>query len=125
MYVKLITTGLNKLVSKVVCAGRGGRSYFPYNLVNEIQMMFSQPAKRLSKVLPADLSTDHGHHIINQRSTVSGRNKNMAVEGRTVSHCYSLEIRKFIGFMSLSRPSVRFSFSFKQFSSTVFGICNI
>ena len=88
-------------------------------------MMFSQLAKRLSKVLPADLSTDHGHHIINQRSTVLGRNKNMAVEGWTVSHCYSLEIRKFIGFMSLSRHSVWFAFSFKQFSSTEFGICNI
>ena len=33
--------------------GRGG-SYFPYILLNEIQMMFSQLAKRSARVLPAD-----------------------------------------------------------------------
>ena len=49
----------------------------------------------------------------------------MAVEGGTVSHCYSFEICKFIGLMSLSRHSLWFAFSFKQFASTEFGICNI
>ena len=29
MYVKLFTTGLNKLVSKVVCAGGGGGQLLP------------------------------------------------------------------------------------------------
>ena len=38
----------------------GGReSYFPYIPLNEIQTMFSQPAKRLAMLLPADLCTDH------------------------------------------------------------------
>ena len=34
--------------------GRGG-SYFPYILLNEIQTMFSQLAKRSARVLLADL----------------------------------------------------------------------
>ena len=33
----------------------GGGSYFPYILLNEIQTMFSQLAKRSARVLPADL----------------------------------------------------------------------
>ena len=49
----------------------------------------------------------------------------MAVEGRTVSHCYILVIRKFIDFMSLFRHGVWFSFSVKQFPSAELGICNI
>ena len=53
------------------------------------------------------------------------RNKVMAFKGGVVSHSYSLVIRNFIDFMSLFRHSVRFAFSFKQFSSTEFGICNI
>ena len=50
--------------------GGGGRergSYFPYILLNEIQTMFSQLAKRSSRVLPADMCTDHD--VKNQRST--------------------------------------------------------
>ena len=37
--------------------GGGGAvgSYFPYILLNEIQTMFSQLAKRSARVLPADL----------------------------------------------------------------------
>ena len=35
--------------------GGGGGSYFPYILLNEIQTMFSQLAKRSARVLPADL----------------------------------------------------------------------
>ena len=43
----------------------------------------------------------------------------------TVSHYYILVIGKCIDYMSLSRHSVWFSFSCKQFSSAEFGICNI
>ena len=82
-----------------------------YILLNEIQTMFSQLAKRSASVLPADLYTDHAHYVKNHRSTVLRRNKNMAVEGGTVSHYYILVIRKFIDFISLFRHSVWFSFS--------------
>ena len=68
-----------------------GRSFFPCILLNEIQTTFSQLA-----ILPADLCTDRAHYSKNQRSTALGRNKNMAVEGGTVSHYYILVIRKFI-----------------------------
>ena len=101
---------------------RGGR-YFPSILLNEIQTMFLQLAKRSARVLPADLCTDHAHYVKTHRSTVL--RKNMVVEGGTVSHCYILVIRKFIDFMSLFRHSVWFSFSVKQFPSAEFGICNI
>ena len=49
---------------------QGGVSYFPYILLNEIQTMFSQLAKRSARVLPADLRTDHAHYVktIDQRS---------------------------------------------------------
>ena len=102
-----------------------GGSYFPYILLNEIQTMFSQLAKQSAKVLPADLDTDHAHYLKIHRSTVLRRNKNMAIEGGTVSHYYILIIRKFIDFMSLFRHSVWFSFSVEQFPSAEFGICNI
>ena len=46
----------------------------------------------------------------------------MAVEGRTVSHCYILVNRKFIDFMSPLRHGVWFSFSVKQFPSAELGI---
>ena len=59
-----------------------------YILLNEIQTMFSQLAKRSASVLPADLYTDHAHYVKNHRSTVLRRNKNMAVEGGTVSHYF-------------------------------------
>ena len=49
----------------------------------------------------------------------------MVVEGWTVSHYYSLVIRKFIYFMLLFRHSVWFSFSVKQFPSAEFGICSL
>ena len=77
--------------------------------------MFSQLAKRSARVLPADLCTDRAHYVKNHRSTVLRKNKNMAVEGGTVSHYYIVVIRKFIDFMSLFRHSVWFSFSVKQF----------
>ena len=103
----------------------GGGSYFPYILLNEIQTMFSQLAKRSARVLPVDLCTDHAHYVNNDRSAVLRKNKNMAVEGGTVSYCYILVIRKFIDFMSLLRHSVWFSFSVKQLPFAEFGICNI
>ena len=102
----------------------GGRSYFPYILLNEIQTMFSQLAKRSARVLPADLRTDHAHYVKNHRLTVLRRNKNMAAQGGTVSHYYILVIRNFY-LMSVFRHSLWFSFSVKQFSSAEFGICNI
>ena len=105
--------------------GEGEGSYFPYILLNEIQTMFSQLAKRSARVVPADLCTDHVHYVKKPRSTVLRKNKNMAVEGGTVSHCYILVIRKFIDFMSLFRHSVWFSFSVKQFPFAEFGIYNI
>ena len=103
----------------------GGESYFPYILLNEIQTMFSQLAKRSARFLPADLCTDHAHYVKNHKSTVLRRNKSMAVEGGTVSHYYILVIRNFIDFMPLFRHSVWFSFSVKQFPFAEFGICNI
>ena len=112
---------------KLTARRGGGGSYFPYILLNEIQTMFSQLAKRSAKVLPADLCTDHAHYVKNHRSTVLRRSKNMAVEGgsrETVSQYYILVIRKFIDFMSLFRHSVWFSFSVKQFSFAEFGISN-
>ena len=102
-----------------------GESYFPYILLNEIQTMFPQLVKRSARVSPADLCTYHAHYVKNHRSTVLRRNKNMAVQGGTVSHSYILVIRKFIDFMSLFRHSVWCSFSVKQFPSAEFGICNI
>ena len=51
--------------------GERGGSYFPYILLNEIQTMFSQLAKRSARVLPADLCTDHAHYVKNHRLTHS------------------------------------------------------
>ena len=59
--------------------GGGIGSYFPYILLNDIQTMFSQLAKRQSKALPADLCTDRTHNIIAKRQRFLRRNKNMAV----------------------------------------------
>ena len=78
---------------KISTMGEGEGSYFPYILLNEIQTMFSQLAKRSARVVPADLCTDHVHYVKKPRSTVLRKNKNMAVEGGTVSHCYILVIR--------------------------------
>ena len=73
----------------------GGRSYFPYILLNDIETMSSQFAKRSARVLPADLCTDYVHYVKIQRSTVMRRNKNMAVEGGTVFPYYILVIFQF------------------------------
>ena len=119
-----VATNKNRSTHPGAGGGRGV-SYFPYILLNEIQTMFSQLAKRSAKVLAADLCSDHAHYVKIHRSTVLRRNKNMAIEGGTVSHDYILVIRKFIDFMSLFRHCVWFSFSVKQFPSAEFGICNI
>ena len=90
--------------------GGGGEATSHTYLLNEIQTMFSQLAKRSARVLPADLCTDHAYYVKIHRSTVLRRKKNMAVEGRTVSHYYILVIRKFIDLMSLFRHGVWFFF---------------
>ena len=90
--------------------GGGLGSYFPYILSNEINTIFSQLAKRSSRVLPADLCTDHAHYVINHRSTFLRRNKIMAVEGGIVSHYRILVTRKFIDFISLFKHIVCFAF---------------
>ena len=64
---------------------RGG-GYSSYILLNEIQTLFSQLAKQSARVLPADLCIDHVHFLKNHRSTVLRRNKNVAVQGGTVSY---------------------------------------
>ena len=79
--------------------------------------MFSQLAKRSSRVLPADLCTDHEHYVKTKDQRFLRRNKNMAVESGTVSHYYFVVVGKFVAFMSLFRHSVLFDLSFKQFSS--------
>ena len=108
-------------MTHLIRLGRGvGGSYFPNIVLNEIQTMSSQLAERSARILPADLCTDHVHYVKNHRSTVLGRNKNMADEGRTVSRCYILVIPKFMDFMSLFRHNVWISFSVKQLSSAEF-----
>ena len=53
----------------------GEGSYFPYILLNEMEMMFSQLAKQSSRVLPAVLCTDAVCCIKNQRYNVNGFEK--------------------------------------------------
>ena len=121
-----VTFSSKELNHKLTEMGLWNNIWVSYILLNEIQTMFSQLPKRSARgVLPADLSTDHAHYVKIHRPTVLRRNKNMAVEGRTVSHYYILVIREFIDFMSLFRHSVWLSFSVKQFPSAEFGICNI
>ena len=74
-------------------------SSFPCILSNEIQTMFSQLAKRSSKVLTADLCADHALTQKKQALTVLN---NLAVGGGTVSHYFILLIHKCIDFMLFS-----------------------
>ena len=104
--------------------GRGGGHYFSYNLLNEIQTMFSQLAQR-SWVLPADWRPDYAHYVKKHRLTVLRRNKKIAAHGGTVSLYCIFVVRKFFDFMSLFRHSVSFSASVKEFSPAEFAICNI
>ena len=106
--------------------GGGGGSYFSYILLNEIQTMFSQLAKPISKGLASGFVIDHAHYVKNHRLTVLRRNKNIAAQGGNVCHYYILVIRNFLGLMSLLRHRMWFSFLVKQFSSAEFGkLCNI
>ena len=93
----------SSLFSTIVGKSRcEGGSYFLYILLNEIQTMLSQLAKRSARILPADLCTDHVHYVKNHRSTVLRRDKKMAVEGGTISHYY---IWYFANLLILSRFS--------------------
>ena len=65
----------------------GGESYFPYILLNEIQTMFSQLAKRSAMVLPADLCIVHAHYVKNHRSTVL---RKIQKHGSRIRDCFSL-----------------------------------
>ena len=67
----------------------GEGSYFPYILLNEMEMMFSQLAKQSSRVLPAVLCTDVAHYIINQRYNVNGFEKEQN-HGSRRRNCFSL-----------------------------------
>ena len=76
------TTTMNHNITYLIAGGGGGvASYFPYILLNENQMMFSQLAKRSERAFPADLCTDHAHYVKHRSSMVLRRNKNMVVQG--------------------------------------------
>ena len=121
------STSLNNITisEKMRNQGRGKATSHTFSWMKNPNDVLTLLAKWSAKVLPVDLCTDHAHYVKNHRSTVLGRNKNMVVQGGTVSHYYILVIRKFIDFISLFRHSVWFSFSLKQFPSAEFGICNI
>ena len=91
--------------------GRGGGHYFSYNLLNEIQTMFSQLAQR-SWVLPADWRPDYAHYVKKHRLTVLRRNKNIAAHGGTVPHYCIFVVRKFCRFSDIV---CRFLFLLKNF----------
>ena len=82
--------------------GGGGGGLLPIHSLNRKLTT----CKAIGKGLPADLCSDHAHYV-----TID-RNKNMAVEGWTVSHYYILVIREFIDFMSLFRHGQVCSFLF-------------
>ena len=90
----------------------------PIHSLKRNQTIFSQLAKQSSRVLPADLCSDHTHYVIDQRSKVLRRNKIMVVEGGIVSHYYILVICNLTDFMSLFRRSVCFALNF--FFLTIF-----
>ena len=91
--------------------GVGGR-YFSYNLLNEIQTMFSQLAQRSARVLPADWRPDYAHYVKKHRLTVLRRNKNIAAHGGTVPHYCIFVVRKFCRFSDIV---CRFLFLLKNF----------
>ena len=67
--------------------GGGGGELLPIILLNDIETMFSQLAKRSARVLPADLCTDHAHYVKIHTSTVLRRNKK---HGGRRRECFSL-----------------------------------
>ena len=77
--------------------------------LGEIHTMFPQLANKPSKILPADMVTDHV--LKNQRLTVLTKIKKAKLKvGRFL---FILVIHKVIDFMSL--VSIWLAFSFKQF----------
>ena len=60
----------------------------PIHSLKRSQTMFSQLAKRSSKVLPADLCSDHTYYVINQRS-IKGFEEEQNHGGRR-RDCFSL-----------------------------------
>ena len=82
--------------------------------------MFSQLAKRLFRVLPADLFIDHAHYIKNKDQRFWAGTKTWRSE--------RLFLTIYFGNSQIYRFHAAFSvcaFSCKQCSSTEFGICNI
>ena len=94
----------------------GGGSYFPYILIlmkskrcsHNLQSDQQGSCQRICVLIMRITSKIH-------RSTVLRENKNMAVEGGTVSHYYILVIRKFIDLMSLFRHICGFLFLLNNF----------
>ena len=94
---------IGNLYKKILNSG----FYWSWFLYSEFGLLFSggvggrgATSHTLSGVLSADFCTDHVHYVKNHRSmvlrrTVLWRNKNMAAQGRTVSHYYILVIRIF------------------------------
>ena len=105
----------------------GGGGLLPIHSLNEIQTMFSHFAKRSARVLPVDSCIDRAHYVKVHRSTVLRRNKNIAVEGVTVSYYYILVIRKLLilcrfsdivcGFLFLLNNFPRQSLEYATYSS--------
>ena len=97
-----------------ICSGGegGGGRYCSYNLLNEIQTMFSRLAQRSARVLPADWRPDYAHYVKKHRLTVLRRNKNIAAHGGTVPHYCIFVVRKFCRFSDIV---CRFLFLLKNF----------
>ena len=86
-----------------------GQCVFLVCFLDEIHTMFPQLANKPSKILPADMFTDHV--LKNQRLTVLRKIKKAKLKvGRFL---FILVIHKVIDFMSL--VSIWLAFSFKQF----------
>ena len=68
--------------------GGGGEPTSQTFSLKRNQTMFSQLAKRSSRVLPADLCSDHTHYVINQRS-IKGFEEEQNHGGRR-RDCFSL-----------------------------------
>ena len=83
--------------------------------------MFSQLAKRLARVLPADLCTSHALYVKSHSSTVLKRKKKWRTKVGLFIIFWQFAV---FDFMSLFRHIASgFRFSVKQFSSAEFGIC--
>ena len=94
----------------------GGGSYF------RVLTTCKAISKGLTGILPADLCTHHAHYIKNHRSTVLRRNKNIAVQGGTVSHDNISENRKFIDLCRISDIECGFLFLLNNFLCRVWNM---